>query len=190
MADELNPRERRFLQEYLVIDNATEAYCRAYRTTNRNMAGVEGFKILRRPRVVRALKEARRAMAEKLEIKAERVLEEYRRIAFIDPRKVFKWGPDGVELLPSDGLDEADAAVVQEVSQTTTQHGGTIRARLHSKAAALNKLGQYLGLWGEVPSADEIAAALLRQQAGEGSAAGQPLPARDDPGSPGTDQQS
>ena len=58
-----------------------------------------------------------------------------------------RWGPDGVRLKDSGTLTPAQCRVVAEVSETTTEHGGTIRLKLHNKLTALEKLGERLGLW-------------------------------------------
>ncbi len=44
-------------------------------------------------------------------------------------------------------MTEAQRSVVAEVSQTKTEHGGTIRLKLHDKQAALVNLGRHLGLF-------------------------------------------
>ena len=58
-------------------------------------------------------------------------------------------GPDGVTLKASEDLTPEQAAVVAEVSETTTRYGGSIRFRLHSKTDALDKLCRYLQLFVE-----------------------------------------
>jgi hypothetical protein len=49
----LNERERRFVELVMgeCVGNATEAYCRAYQTKNRNAAGVQAHRLLRKAKI-------------------------------------------------------------------------------------------------------------------------------------------
>jgi len=90
--------------------------------------------------------------------KIDRVELELARIAFSDMRKIVRWGPDiakketldgiegvpGVELLPSDTMDDATAASIQSISQTAD---GRITVKLHDKSSALINLGKHYGMW-------------------------------------------
>lgn len=53
----MNERQRRFVELIMgeCIGNATEAYCRAYQTKNRNAGAVEGHRLLRNPKVKAAI---------------------------------------------------------------------------------------------------------------------------------------
>lgn len=82
-------------------------------------------------------------------IRAARVAAELERIAFADAGKFMEWGPDGVTLVASDGMDEAQRRAVAEVSETRpgVAGGGTVRIKLHDKVAALRLLGQSCNLF-------------------------------------------
>ena len=60
---------------------------------------------------------------------------------------MFSWGPDGVTLRDSEELTDDEASVVSEVSQTTTENGGSIKAKLLDKIKALELLGKHLGMF-------------------------------------------
>ena len=75
------------------------------------------------------------------------MVKELARVAFSDPRKIFQWGPYGVTLLQSSDLTDDEAAAVGEVSQTTSENGGSIKAKLHDKLKALELLGKHLGMF-------------------------------------------
>ena len=138
----LSPKQKLFVEAYLQTLNATEAARRAgYSEPNSNYANV-----LRNPLVWSVIEERmaeRRAQNPHLE---QRILEELCRIAFADPRDLMRWGPDGVELRPSDELDAAQAAAVDEVSEG---RGGVIRLNKHDKVKALELLGRHLGLFAD-----------------------------------------
>lgn len=77
----------------------------------------------------------------------ERVLLEYARIGFSDMRKFTTWGPDGVTLKDGADISDDDAAAISEVSQTTTEGGGSIKFKLHDKKGALDSIGRNLGMF-------------------------------------------
>lgn len=77
---------------------------------------------------------------------ADKVVAELSRIAFYDPRRFMTWGPNGVTLIDSGALTDAEAACVAEVSETTTKDGGSVKIKMHSKLDALDKLARNLGL--------------------------------------------
>lgn len=142
----LSAKQQRFVEEYLIDLNATAAYKRAgYRATGR-AAENNASRLLGNAGVREAIARARAEQSRRTNVEADRVLLELARIAFLDPRKLMAWGPEGVTLLPSAGLDDGVAAAVESVSETRTEHGGTIRIKCHSKPAALRQLAEHLGL--------------------------------------------
>jgi phage terminase small subunit len=87
--------------------------------------------------------------AKQTEITADRVVKELARIAFVDFRQVTSWGPDGVRLLSSDELSDDEAAIVAEVSETTTETGGSLKVKRYDKLKALELLGRHLGMFND-----------------------------------------
>jgi len=143
----LTAKQQRFVEEYLVDLNATQAAVRAgYSDRTAYSVGPENLK---KPGIVAALTDARAKRSERTEITADRVLEEYAKIAFSDMRAFAKWGPDGVTLIKSDKLPEGAALCVAEVSETKTQFGGSIKFKLHDKKGALDSVARHLGMFTE-----------------------------------------
>lgn len=138
---ELTPKQARFVEEYLIDLNATAA---AWRAGYKNPE--IGRQLLAKNNVKKAIEEALAKRSARTAITQDRVLKELARIAFLDPRKVFKWGPGGVTLLPSEGLTEDDAAAISEVSESTSESGGSIKGKLLDKLKALELLGKHLGM--------------------------------------------
>ena len=62
-------------------------------------------------------------------------------------RDFVKWNADGVTLKDSEELSEDQARVVSEVSETKTEHGGTVRFKLHDKRGSLVDIGRHLGMF-------------------------------------------
>jgi len=141
----MTPKQRRFVDEYLVDLNATRAAKRAG-YSERSAKG-QGSRLLRTPAVARAIAKAQAKRAQRTGVSADKVVTELAKVAFGDPRKLFSWGPGGVVLRDSAELTDAEAALVSEVSETRTAAGGTRRVKLHCKMAALTALGKHLNLF-------------------------------------------
>ena len=58
-----------------------------------------------------------------------------------------EWGKDGVSLRESAELTPELRAAISEVSETITEHGGTVRFKLHDKKGALDSLARHLGMF-------------------------------------------
>lgn len=142
----MNPRQRRFVEEYLVDLNATRAAKRAGYAAR--SATDRGYRLLRKPEIAAAVAKAQKKRAARTRVSADRVVTELAKVAFGDPRRLLSWGPGGVVLRDSAELTEAEAALVSEVSETRTAAGGTRKVKLHCKLAALNALGKHLALFG------------------------------------------
>lgn len=139
----LTPKQQRFVEEYLVDLNATQAAIRAGYSAK--TAEAAASRLLRNVKVAEAVSAARAAVSERTGVTVDAVIEEMRRIAFADPRQVMEWGPFGVRLRESEELSNEQAAIVAEIAQT--KEG--MRVKLHSKLDALTKLGQHLGMFTE-----------------------------------------
>ncbi len=147
MADKpLSQRHQRFIEEYLVTLSATTAYIRVY-GCKESTAAVQGSVLLKNPKIQEAIADRRVLLAVRSGVTPERVLEELARLGFSDMRKFTKWGPDGVLLNDSDALADDDARCVAEVSQTTTEGGGSLKFKLHDKVAALTQIGRHFGMF-------------------------------------------
>ena len=137
----MTEKQRKFVEEYLVDLNATQAALRAgYSPRTAGVIGHENLKKLKG--------ELDRALADqsvRTGVNADRVIRELARVAFADPRAVFEWGPGGVRLRDSSELTDDEAAIVAEVSETTSESGGSIKAKLCDKMKALELLGKHLG---------------------------------------------
>lgn len=141
----LTAKQRRFVEQYLIDLNATQAAIRAgysERTANK-----VGPRMLVNVGVVTAVNRAIEERSKRTEITQDSVLQELGRIGFSDMRQFTQWGPDGVVLNDCATLDADAARCVAEVSQTTSKDGGSLKFRLHDKVSALEKLGKHLGMF-------------------------------------------
>ena len=159
MSRGLTVKQRRFVAEYCIDFNATQAAIRAkYSAKTASRIGPE---LLGKTCVAEAIQRKVQRLNARTEITAERTLREYARIAYADMRSFMTWGPDGVRLINSLDLDDDDAVCVAEVSETTTKDGGSIRLKLHDKKGALDFLAKRLEL-----AKDEMADAV--RETGQG----------------------
>jgi len=152
----MTPKQERFVEEYLVDLNAAAAYKRAgYCSRSDVVARVEGHRLLANPNVAAAIQERKRVRSVATGITAEQVLRELARVAFSDPRKLYREGGD---LAPVKDLDDDTAAslagveVFEEFEGRGDQRrliGHTRKLKRWDKVAALNLLGKHLGLFPE-----------------------------------------
>lgn len=141
----LNDKQRRFVDEYLVDLNATQAAIRAGYSAK--TAAQIGERLLRKVEIQGLLADRQKARSERTEITQDMVLNELAKIAFSDQRKVMTWGLYGVRLRDSSELTDDEAAIVAEVSETTSKDGGSLKLKTHDKVGALKLIGDHLGMW-------------------------------------------
>ena len=140
----LTAKQATFVAEYLVSLNAADAARRAGYAPK--TARAAGCKLLQEPEVAQAVREARDKRCLQLDVTADRLVRELAAIAFLDPRTLFEWGPDGVTVKPSEALGGSEASAVAEASLTVTPAGRSIKIRPHDKLTALRMLKEILGI--------------------------------------------
>ena len=149
----LNPRQRRFVDEYLVDLNGTQAAIRA--GYSKNGADATAVRFLGDSRIQPLVAERREALARRTTITADRVLLELGRIAFSDIREYYK--ADGSLKKPHELSDDAAAALsgieTEELyegrGQEREQTGVVRKIRRFSKEKALELIGKHLGMFEE-----------------------------------------
>ena len=155
MAD-LTDKQARFVEEYLVDLNATQAAIRA--GYSENTARQIGSENLAKPAIQAAIAEAMRERSERTRINADRVLQELARIGFADIRKLFTWDEEHAAYIPSRDLTEDEAAAISEVQTETikvmlgedlSETKVKLKLKTYDKLGALDKLGRHLGLFVE-----------------------------------------
>ena len=143
----LTAKQQRFVDEYLIDLNATQAAIRA--GYSEKTAQEQASRLLSNVMVRQAIEQRKKDREKRTEITQDKVLNEISKIAFGDARNVMSWGPDGLTLKDSEEISDTDAAFVAEVSETTTEHGGTLKLKTNDKLKALELLGKHLGLFKE-----------------------------------------
>ena len=150
--DTLKPRQRKFVQHYLKTLNATESYKNAGYSAQGNVAEAAASRLLRNVKVEAAIAKVLGKQVRKLEVSAEKVLQEAARIAFLDIRCIYE--DDGTLKPVSQWPDEVAAAVagIESVQQYTYHDGQKIpvgvlkKIKLWDKPSQLALLAKHLKL--------------------------------------------
>ncbi|GBR43342.1 terminase small subunit [Gluconobacter roseus] len=145
----LNAKQARFVEEYLVDLNATQAAIRA--GYSEKTARQQASEQLSKPDIQQALSEAQQARSARTQITQDRVIQEIARLGLSDIRGAFSLG--GSLLPPSEWSDDLTAAVASiEVDQRKEpgedgERYTVTKLKLWDKNAALEKLCKHLGLY-------------------------------------------
>lgn len=144
----LSEKQKRFVEEYLIDLNATQASIRAgyrkseYTDTNAN-------KLLGNTRIKEAIEKAMAERSRRTGITQDRVLRELAKLAFVNAGDII----DGNDASIKDDASRDDLACVQSVKVKTMENDkGTMTERevkLYDKKASLELLGKHLGLFND-----------------------------------------
>ena len=141
----MTERQKRFVDEYLIDLNATQAAIRAGYSVK--TAGQIGDENLKKPQIERAVKVVLAERSRRTGITADRVLEEMAKIGFANIAEVVNLDEAAVR----DGAANADTAAIQsiKVKTTSTEYGDTTEreVRMYDKTRALIELGKHVGLF-------------------------------------------
>ena len=147
----LTPKQQRFVAEYLIDLNATQAAIRCGYSAK--TAKQQGSRLLTHVDIQAAVAEKATRQLETVDLSATRILEEMRRLALADVRGLFD---EHGNLRPLHLLTDEQAASVAGVEviiknakagdgQTDTVH----KIKVWDKPKALEMLGKHLGLFQE-----------------------------------------
>lgn len=150
MKGELTPKQKRFVEEYLIDLNATQAAIRAgYSAKTANEQGAQNLAKLS---IAKAIQEAMDKRSKKAEITHEKVIAEIAKLAFADIRNIFdEYG----NLLPVHMLPESISGSISSVEVVTSKIPGgeptevehTARIKFWDKKGSLELLGRHLKLF-------------------------------------------
>jgi len=149
----LTPKQARFVEEYLVDLNATQAASRAGYSPR--TANEQGARLLAKASVSAAIQAAQAKRSERTEITADRVLTELAKLGFANMADYLKVGPSGDPILDFSALTRDQAAALVEVTVEDFVDGRgedarevkRVKFKLADKRAALVDLGRHLGMF-------------------------------------------
>lgn len=150
----LTDKQARFVEEYLVDLNATQAAIRA--GYSENTAHSIGHENLSKPEIVSAIADAKQERSQRTKVTQDMVIQELARIGFSDLRKMLT---DKGSLLDPQDWDDATAAAISSIEVVTGSQGEDIDGRkiverthkikVWDKNSALEKLAKHLGMFVE-----------------------------------------
>ena len=154
----LDAREKLFVGEYLVTLNPEKAALAAgySKSVARTKAYLWVSSSKHKPHVFEAISEAQQKRAERTEITQDRVLQEYAKLAFLDPRRFYDSSGNLIDIpsLPADvaaaisgmdiavekaGADDSGAPVFAQVR----------KIKLADKKGALDSVARHLGMFND-----------------------------------------
>lgn len=137
----LTAKQRRFVDEYLVDLNATQAAIRAgYSPDTANVIGSEN---LAKPYIQQRIQKQMDERAARTGITQDKVIEELAKIAFSDICNYLKVENNRVEIFDTDSIQKEVLSAIAEIKQGN--YGLSIK--LYDKLKALELLGRHLGMF-------------------------------------------
>jgi phage terminase small subunit len=168
----LTPNQQRFVEEYLVDLNATQAAIRAgysAKTANR-----QGARLLTKADIQAAIQAAQQARSGETKITAARVLQELALIAFQDPADVFDFKGEKPTMRPAHEIPEAAR---RAMSSIRFKDGEVAEVKFWSKDSALEKIGKHLGMFLEkIELTEKVKVVLTEEIVDADSATHDPAP--------------
>lgn len=149
----ISPKQQRFVREYLVDLNGTQAAIRA--GYSMRSAGVIAAEHLAKPKISAMIAEAQAELSRRAEITIEAVLRELAKIGFANMADYMRTTSNGDPYLDFGSLTRDQAAALSEVTIEEYVDGRGTGARevkrtkfkLHDKRAALYDIGRHLGMF-------------------------------------------
>ena len=150
----LTAKQQRFVDEYLIDLNATQAAIRAGYSPNN--ADREGYRLVENSRVSAEIKRALAGRSRRTGVTADRVIMELAKIAFVNIADV----ADFDNATARDEAHRDDTAAIQSVwVKRIPVEDGYITERvmkLHDKVKSLDLLGRHLGIFNDKLTLDGL----------------------------------
>ena len=139
----LTDKQKKFIDEYLVDLNATQAAIRAgYKEKAAYRTGAEN---LRKPQIQEEIQKRMEERQKRTEITQDMVLQELAAIAFARATDYVSVMGGMVQVKDTDQLSDSQIAAIAGIKET--QNG--IEVKLGSKEKTLELLGRHLGMWND-----------------------------------------
>ena len=141
----MTPKQKAFVDEYLIDLNATQAAIRAgYSSKNADKIGHE---LLGKTRVSESISQAMAERSRRTGISQDRVIRELAKIAFVNASDVID--PEDASVLVDAAREDLACIQSVKVKQMTGEKGDMTEreVKLADKLRALELLGKHLGMW-------------------------------------------
>ncbi len=144
------PLQDHFCKEYVIDLNGARAYREVYKCSDK-AAESGASRTLRIAKVKARIRELRKGLEKKTGISAERVINEYAKVAFANVKSVLS---KDNEILDISQLPDEIAAAVESIQSDIRHDSGDsegytekVKVKFHSKLGALSDLGKHLGIF-------------------------------------------
>ena len=162
----LTEKQKRFVEEYLIDLNATQAAIRAGYSVKR--ASEIGYQLLQKTTVSHAISKAMAERSRRTGISQDRVLQELAKIAFVNATDVINMDEATIR---GDANREDTAAIASVKVKTIPTESGEIverEVKTYDKIKALELLGKHLGMFTDKLNVDaEMAVKIVDDIDGE-----------------------
>lgn len=146
--DKLTPKQERFIAEYLIDLNATQAAIRAgYSEKTAHSIGQEN---LHKPVIAAEIAKRQSKAAQKLEVTGERVLRELEYLAFYDPADVAMCTDENgepIEIKCPRDIAKLPVHIRKAIVGWSWDRNNNFTLKFAPKPATLEMLGRHLNLW-------------------------------------------
>lgn len=153
----MTPKQEKFIKEYLLSGNATDAARKAGYSGNDNTLGQTGAQNLKNPEISAAIKKNRSELQKKFKITQEDIVQGLIDIAFLNPTDIVEQKAGGwvfKKKIARDIMKGANFTIYESYQSKADQKKGILKAKLtlHSgdRKGALELLGEHLGMWSKL----------------------------------------
>ncbi len=143
----MTPKQERFVHEYLVDVNATQAAIRA--GYSKKTAQEQSSRLLSNVMVSAAIAKEMKLLAEKTGVTAEKVIADLALIGFANMGDYLNLSDPEHPRIDISNLTPEQASVIAEVTYEKRGIQRRVKIKLHDKLNALVNLGKHLGLFSE-----------------------------------------
>lgn len=141
----VTPKQEKFLKEYLIDGNATQAAIRAGYSPK--TAKEQGSRLLTNVDIKKRLRELRATTSQRLQLSADVVVEKYQAVMNFSIADLYHEG----KIISVDDWSDIAKIAVKEIEFDAT---GRLRsAKFESKLSAMRALGEYLGIFTDMNKA-------------------------------------
>lgn len=151
MARKLTDKQKRFVEEYLIDLNATQACIRAgYKTDTARQTASEN---LSKPYIAAAIDVAMAERSRRTGVNQDRIVQELAKIAFVKMTDVV----DRNGRIKEDATED-DLSCIESIKykESDNEYGGSVEreVKIASKLKALELLGKHVGMWNDKLNVD------------------------------------
>ena len=149
----LTTKQRLFADDYVISHNATQSYMKIYHPKNENVAAVNATNLLRNPKVKEYVENKLKPKFEKYDITQDRILQEYAKIAFLNPKQLFNNDGTlkGIHEIDDDTIAAINGVEVQQLfdgsGKEREQIGTLHKLKIVDKKGALDSLAKIQGMF-------------------------------------------